>query len=378
MKPTMCLCGKDIAYFAVTDDNSRRFQRQPVYFCLRLAIFRTTMILTAVTSQQMKGGQSMKRKPSIGLALSGGGVRGLAHIGVLKLLEEEQIPIAYLAGTSMGGIVAGLYAAGLSIQDLKRLSMTTGILDFATPDPNRYGLLGHKKMRAFFVKALGSEKVTFADLSIPTTLVATDLESGEMVLFNEGPLIPAMLATSAVPFIFGPVRCDGRWLIDGGTINNFPVDVVRTMGADRVIGSRTPMTVRLALNQQRPDVSRPRLMLNALFSSDVQWLDWKKPFLIAEHSVHHTIGLVNQHRMDLSPPDLVLRIALPNVGTFTSDRNGEIIKMGYVAAEANKEEIRRLYEAPLPSRSMQQWHNFLLRLRRAWQAFQRPPHVPFP
>jgi len=320
----------------------------------------------------------MKREPQIGLALSGGGVRGLAHIGVLEFVEEEQIPVDYLAGTSMGGIVAGLYAAGLSIEELKRVSTTTGVLDFATPDPNRYGLLGHKKMRAFFVEALGSADVTFADLSIPTTMVATDLESGERVLLNEGPLIPAMLATSAFPFMFGPVRYNDRWLIDGGTVNNFPFDIVRNMGADRVLGSRTPMTVRLALNQQRPNVSRPRLMLNALFSPDVQWLDWKKPFLIAEHSVHHTIGLVNQHRMELSPPDLVLKISLPNVGTFTSDRNDEIIRMGYVAAEANKEEIRRLYEAPLPSRSMQQWKTFRLRLRRAWQAFQRPPHSTFP
>lgn len=320
----------------------------------------------------------MKREPQIGLALSGGGVRGLAHIGVLEFLEEEQIPVAYLAGTSMGGIVAGLYAAGLSIEELKRISTTTGVLDFATPDPNRYGLLGHKKLRAFFVEALGSEDVTFADLSIPTTLIATDLESGEMVLLNEGPLIPAMLATSSFPFMFGPVRYDDRWLIDGGTINNFPFDIVRNMGADRVLGSRTPITVRLALNQQRPNVPRPRLMLNALFSPDVQWLDWKKPFLIAEHSVHHTIGLVNQHRMELSPPDLVLKITLPNVGTFTTERNAEIIEAGYALAEANKKEIRRLYEAPLPSRSIQQWKNFRLRLRQAWQAFQRPPHVPFP
>lgn len=320
----------------------------------------------------------MKREPHIGLALSGGGVRGLAHVGVLEFLEEEQIPISHLAGTSMGGIVAGLYAAGLSIQELKKISTTTGVLDFATPDPNRYGLLGHKKMRAFFVEALGSADVTFADLSIPTTLIATDLESGEMVRLNEGPLIPAMLATSAFPFMFGPVRYQDRWLVDGGTINNFPFDVVRGMGADRVLGSRTPMAVQLSFNQSKPNISRPRLMLNALFSSEVQWLDWKKPFLIAEHSVHHTIGLVNQRRMELSPPDLVLNVLLPNVGTFTTERNADIIEAGYALAEANKEKIRQLYDTPLPSPTTQRVRDFFSRLRRAWQAFQKPPHALFP
>lgn len=318
----------------------------------------------------------MKREPHIGLALSGGGVRGLAHVGVLEFLEEEQIPISHLAGTSMGGIVAGLYAAGLSIQELKKISTTTGVLDFATPDPNRYGLLGHKKMRAFFVEALGSADVTFADLSIPTTLIATDLESGEMVRLNEGPLIPAMLATSAFPFMFGPVRYNGRWLIDGGALNNFPFDVVRSMGADRVLGVRTPMHVRLTLKQNT--TPRPRLMLNALFSPDVQWIDWKKPFLIAEHSVHHTIGLIHRRRMELSPPELVLNVSLPNVGTFTTDRNAEIIEAGYAVAEASQDKIRRLQDTPLPSPSVQSVRNFILRLRRAWQAFQRPPHVPFP
>jgi predicted acylesterase/phospholipase RssA len=119
-------------------------------------------------------------------------------------------------------------------------------------------------------------------------------------------------------------------------------------------------------------------MLNALFSSEVQWLDWKKPFLIAEHSVHHTIGLVNQRRMELSPPDLVLNVLLPNVGTFTTERNADIIEAGYALAEANKEKIRQLYDTPLPSPTTQRVRDFFSRLRRAWQAFQEPPHALFP
>ncbi|MGC9398732.1 MAG: patatin-like phospholipase family protein [Anaerolineae bacterium] len=317
----------------------------------------------------------MKRKPQIGLALSGGGVRGLAHIGVLEFLEEEQIPIAYLAGTSMGGIVAGLYAAGVPIEKLKQISATMGVLDFATPDPNRYGLLGHKKMQAFFAETLGSADVTFADLAIPTTLIAVDLESGEMVHLNEGPLIPAMLATSAVPLIFGPVRHKDRWLIDGGTINNFPFDVVRTMGADRVLGVHTPMHIQLSL---QPHATRRRLSFNALFSSNTRLLDWKTPFLIAESSIHHTISLIHRQRMTLSPPDLVLSISLPNVGTFTADRNIEIVQAGHATAQAHRDKIHKLYESPLPPPWRQRFRELGLRLRRAWQAFRSPPYKPFP
>ncbi len=313
-----------------------------------------------------------RREARIGVALSGGGVRGLAHIGVLELLEEEKIPVHYLAGTSMGGIVAVLYAAGLSIAELRHLSATTGILDFATPDPNRYGLLGHAKMRQFFAQALRKPELRFEDLEIPTTLVATDLERGKMVLLNEGLLIPALLATSAFPFMFGPVHHDGRWLVDGGVLNNFPVDVACAMGADRVIGVNTPPSVRLTPQTN----ARRRLFLGALFSPSANFLDWKTPFLIAESSAHFTIRTVDRQRLALCPPDVLIEVKLPNVGTFVTDRNMEIIQAGYKNAQAVVDELRTVRDTPLPSAWRQRWKRFRWRLRRAWRAYKEPPLFP--
>lgn len=312
------------------------------------------------------------QKASIGLALSGGGVRGLAHIGVLELLEEREIPVDYLAGTSMGGIVAVLYAAGVSTAELKHLSATTGILDFATPDPNRYGLLGHAKMRQFFVKVLGGAELRFEDLEIPTTVVATDLERGEVVLLNEGELIPALLATSAFPFMFGPVRHHGRWLVDGGVLNNLPVDIVYDMGADRVIGVNTPPSVKLSPQNK----NRRRLSLGNLFSPNVNLIDWKIPFLIAESSANFTIRTINRQRMALCPPDVLIEVNLPNIGTFVTDRNMEIIQAGYKNAQAVVDALRAVRDAPLPSAWRRRWQRFRGRLQRAWRAYKEPPLFP--
>ena len=224
--------------------------------------------------------------PKIGVALSGGGVRGLAHIGVLELLEEIGISIDYLAGTSMGGIVGGLYAAGVSAAELREIGETTSILEVVTPDPNRYGLLGHKRIREFLVTALGSDTLTFDDLEIPLTVIATDVERGELIALNEGPLIPALLATSSFPFVFGPVRYRNRWLVDGGLLNNYPVDVVREMGAERVLGVDTPPSIKLAM----PGEDTPRLSLKSLINPQVNLIDWKTPFLIAESSAVFYLG----------------------------------------------------------------------------------------
>lgn len=314
-------------------------------------------------------------KPKIGLALSGGGVRGLAHIGVLQLLEESKIPIAYLAGTSMGGIIAGLYAAGISAQELRELGLHTNILEMLTPDPHHYGLLGHKKIRKFLIKVLGSEEITFGDLQIPVTVIATDVETGELIALNDGPLIPALLATSSFPFVFGPVRHCDRWLVDGGLLNNYPIDIVRQMGAERVIGVDTPPSIRLAIPGE---ANFPRLSLKALLDRKINLADWKTPFLIAESSAISTVNLINRQRAELSPPDFQLTISLPDIGTFMPGKNKEIIDAGYSVARDNRAQLRAQLERPLLTASLRRWLNFVRRLRHAWNAYHEPLYSPFP
>lgn len=317
-------------------------------------------------------------KPAIGLALSGGGVRGLAHIGVLEVLEEAQIPVHYLAGASMGGIIAALYAAGVPVANIRRAAVHAGILDFATPDPQGRGLLGQRKFRQFLAELLGSETLTFADLKIPTTLVAADLETGALVLLREGPLIPAMLATSAFPLVFAPVHHQNRWLVDGGTLNNFPCDVVRCMGADRVIGVDTPIRIQFDLHE--PGDEHPRLSFRSLIPISVLSFDWKQPFLIAEGAVGRTLDVINQARLQRCPPDLLINVDLPNTSTFLVDgsEHENIINVGHAEAHKVLRDLRRLRDRPLPPTWRRAWGRFTRRLRRAWAAYHAPEIECFP
>jgi NTE family protein len=316
----------------------------------------------------------MTKRASIGLALSGGGVRGLAHVGVLQLLEEAHIPVDYVVGTSMGGIVAVLYAAGVGVKRMKDVSGQAGILDFVTPCLNRQGLVGHGKLASFLAEILGRDDLTFADLRIPAAVTATDLETGELVVLQEGPLIPALLATSAFPLVFSPVRHAGRWLVDGGFINNLPVDLVREMGAGRVIGVNTPPTIEVSMESEGQTRTFPR----ALFSLVARPGDLKLPFLIAEGAMGSTIRLVNRQRLEHSPPDLLLEVPLPNTATFWPEHNDVVVAKGYEVARRARPALKRLRDRPPLSRRGRRWRNFQRRVRRAWHAYHRPPHALYP
>ena len=135
---------------------------------------------------------------------------------------------------------------------------TAGLRDLFSPDRERRGLIDQDRMAAAaWPTCWAAPSSTLADLRIPTTLLAVDLERCELVRLNQGPLIPALLATSAFPFVFSPVRHQERWLVDGGVANNLPVDEVRRMGADRVLGVNTPSSFQLCLDREaRPEAQR--------------------------------------------------------------------------------------------------------------------------
>jgi len=189
------------------------------------------------------------KRPSprqIGLALGGGVARGMAHIGVLQVLEEHAIRPSYIAGTSAGALVGGLYAAGLDPYQIHELARTlrwsmlsnapvhltwSALNSLAMP----LGILGLDRLPRWINDVLGAE-MTFDQLKIPFAALATDVTTGETIVMNDGALGFAIRASCSVPGIFTPVRRGGRLLVDGGTSNNLPVSVVETMGADYVIG----------------------------------------------------------------------------------------------------------------------------------------------
>ncbi|MBA2874101.1 patatin-like phospholipase family protein [Thermaerobacillus caldiproteolyticus] len=172
--------------------------------------------------------------PKIGLALGSGGARGFAHLGVIKVLEEECIPIDYIAGSSMGALVAALYASGLGIDRLYKLAKAFRRNDYIDVAIPKMGLIAGKRIKEF-IRLLTKGK-NIEDLTIPIAIVATDVQRGEKVVFRRGDVVGAVRASISIPGIFVPEVIDGRMLVDGGVIDRIPVSVARDMGADLVIG----------------------------------------------------------------------------------------------------------------------------------------------
>lgn len=165
-------------------------------------------------------------RPKVGLALGGGGAKGAAEIGVLKVIEKVGIKIDYIAGTSIGSIVGGLYSSGYSSKEIEKLFLSQEWQDILE------GQLIEAKLKTLLSKK-GVEK--FSDTRIPFKCVAAEDESFEEVILSNGLLYKAIRASMSVPLIYEPVKWGNKNLVDGGVINNLPVDVVRNMGADIVI-----------------------------------------------------------------------------------------------------------------------------------------------
>lgn len=175
--------------------------------------------------------------PKIGLALGGGAARGLAHIGVLKVMEEAGIRPDAIAGTSIGAVIGAAYASGKSAREIEEivlgLNWSKRALLFWDVTVPRTGLLRGKRIENFLKRTIG--EIEFSDLKLPFACVATDLMSGEEVVMDSGPVVEALRASIAIPAIFTPLERDGRLLVDGGLRHPVPTHVVRRLGADFVI-----------------------------------------------------------------------------------------------------------------------------------------------
>lgn len=172
-------------------------------------------------------------KPKIGLALGSGGARGLAHIGVIKVLQENNIEIDYIAGSSMGSLIGSLVANKNDIHMIEKLAITLKRkhwLDLTVP---KLGFVSGDKVKEL-VKILTHGK-KIEELPIPLGVVATDIENGERVVFREGSIADAVRASISIPGIFVPEKIDDRLLVDGGVVERVPVRTVKEMGADFVI-----------------------------------------------------------------------------------------------------------------------------------------------
>lgn len=230
---------------------------------LRLPIVFLILLFTVCVSAQ---DSVVKKKIKVGLVLSGGGAKGLAHIGALKIIEEAGVKVDYIGGTSMGAIIAALYSAGYSANELDSIFRTTdfaGLIQDNLPrsaktfyekeDSERYAVTlpfnsfkisvppaysGGQNIYNVLVRLLYHVKDVedFSQLPIPFVCVATDVETGKEVLLDKGYLPEAIMASGTLPSLFEPTNIDGKVLVDGGVVNNYPIDKVKALGADVIIG----------------------------------------------------------------------------------------------------------------------------------------------
>ncbi len=178
-------------------------------------------------------GNVAKRIPAIGVALGGGFARGIAHIGVLKVLEEEGIPVRMIAGTSVGAIMGAAYCSGLTIAELEELAHKVRFTTFARWTLSRYGFATNDRMVSFLKQTLKVQ--TFEELRIPLGVTATDFNTGKGAVFTSGSIIDPVRASCAYPGMFLPVEIRGSWLVDGMLSYPVPTLPLREMGAERVL-----------------------------------------------------------------------------------------------------------------------------------------------
>jgi NTE family protein len=256
------------------------------------------------------------RIPAIGLALGGGFARGMAHIGVLKVLEEEAIPVSMVAGTSVGALIGAVYCSGVSIEDLEKVARSCRFTTFARWTVSRYGFASNDRMVSFLTRTLKVN--SFEELRIPLGVTATDFNTGEGVVFHSGSITDPVRASCAYPGMFLPVNIRERWLVDGMLSHPVPTRPLRDMGADRVLA--------VHLKGQWSKDGVPRHLFDVIGQS----------FAIAQDKMSH---------LWRGAADLVVE---PDVAGFAYDdfkRVDELIRSGEVAMRQALPEVRKWLDA---------------------------------
>jgi NTE family protein len=249
--------------------------------------------------------------PKIGIALGGGFARGLCHIGVIKVLEEEKVPIDYVAGTSVGAVIGAAYCSGMSVKELEEIAALVRFGDFARWTLSRYGVASNDRMKGFLKKLLKCK--TFEELRIPLAVAATDFVTGDGVVFRSGELVDAVRASCAYPGMFLPVNVNGRLLVDGLLAHAVPAGPLKEMGAERVVA--------IYLSAHWVHLKGPRHVFDVIGQC----------FSIAQEKMCHVWK---------AHADITLE---PNVAGFTYDgfdRAADLIKVGEAAARAALPEIK--------------------------------------
>ncbi|WP_138430841.1 patatin-like phospholipase family protein [Fodinibius saliphilus] len=245
----------------------------------------------------------VEKDVSIGLALGGGAALGAAHVGVLRALEEYEIPIDYLAGTSIGAMVGAFYAFGMSVDEIESIALDLDWPDISAIALSKRGLLTNHELGMLLDNNLGD--VTFEEATIPLAVVATDIATGEKVIIDKGDVSDAVKASTCIPVLFEPVQYQGRLLVDGGLKESVPVSAIQDFEADKIIG------VDLGASREYEEPDNILAILN------------------------NTLEIALTHLAHVNPLDIDLLIQ-PQLGKFSrtnTERIADMIEIGYQSAK---------------------------------------------
>lgn len=322
---------------------------------MRKKLTITTLLIALLGVVGMAQNTTDKKSPKVGLVLSGGGAKGLAHIGALKIIEEAGVKVDYIGGTSMGAIVGALYASGYSAQQLDSIFRSTDFTDliqdnvprsaktfYEKEDSERYALsLPFENFKVTFPQAIsGGQNIynllvqllyhvkdvqDFRKLPTPFLCVATNVETGEEVLLDKGYLPEAIVASGTFPSLFEPAEIDGQILIDGGVVNNYPINQVKAMGADIIIG--VDVQHDLATRESLSSATEILLQIN-------------------------NYRTVNDMKKKSKETDLYIRPDIDEFSVIAFDKGKQILKSGEAAAQNKMDELKQIAqsqdEAPKP------------------------------
>jgi NTE family protein len=264
---------------------------------------------------------------NIGIVLSGGGARCFSHLGGLKALEEHDIRVSSIAGSSSGAIIGALYAAGLDATTLYTIVKRINYGDFWRTGV-KGGLISHDGLAELV--SVHAPK-TFEELKIPLAVTTVDIQSGELIVLQRGPLTPAVCASNAFPGLFAPIKHLDRYLMDGGILNNFPVDIIRTMTTEPVIAFDATVSDKRKLDFEGEE-DKPNLLqrMSATFKGETLPTPLLIDVLVKAYIITQTRLITLRNTMH--PPDYVVKPTLPDdLGIESFGRLEEAYQLGYEA-----------------------------------------------
>lgn len=273
----------------------------------------------------------------ITLALGGGGAKGNAHIGVLRVLDREGFKIRAIAGTSIGGLIGAVYAAGYSPEEILRVikEIDQNKL-YGRKSGDQPAILGLAGVTKLLVKFIGDR--TFGDLRFPFAVTAVDLNSGKSIVLDSGPVLDAVLATVALPGIFPARQWENMLLVDGGVSNPVPVDVVRSLAP----GYPIVAVVLSRVSETRLDLNIPKIPGPSGVVSYLSRLRVTQALGVFAHSLEISSRVLTELRLEIDKPDVIISPDLTGIGLLDRVDAEEVAKLGEEAAEASLAELRKV------------------------------------